>query len=158
MHHFLNDRPAWYFIGPAFGLIVVGVFATLNAQVGVLGGFSSIVERSTGRAQTLGWKAWFVLGIVLGGLAFGLLSGTWGSNDYGWVTRTFDGGWSVVAGLVLVGAGMLIGYGAKVARGCTSGNGLTGCSFGSPSSFVATGTFFATAVGLSFVIRALGGS
>ena len=103
MHHFLNQRPAWYFIGPAFGLIVVGVCATLNEQVGVLGGFSSIVERASGRAQTLSWKAWFVFGIVLGGLAFGLLSGTWGSNDYGWVTRTFDGGWSLVAGLVLSG-------------------------------------------------------
>jgi uncharacterized protein len=158
VQHLLNERPAWYILGASLGLIVVGVYATLDQQVGVLGGFSSLVERTTGRAQTLSWKAWFLFGIALGGLAFGVLSGTWGSNDYGWVTRSFAGGWSVVAGLVLVGAGMLIGYGAKVARGCTSGNGLTGCSFGQPSSYAATATFFATAVGVSFVIHALGGS
>src|SRR5256885_2278554 len=46
------------------GLVVVGAFALLNERVGVLGGFSDIVERVTGRRPALGWKAWFALGIV----------------------------------------------------------------------------------------------
>ena len=158
MHHLLSERPAWYLVGPLFGLVVVGICATLGQQVGVLGGFSTIVERTTGRTTKLGWKAWFVFGIVLGGVLFSALAGNWGSNDYGWVTRTFSGGWNWVAGVVLVAAGVLIGFGAKTASGCTSGNGLTGCSFGSRSSFVATVVFFAVAVGASFVIRAAGGS
>jgi uncharacterized membrane protein YedE/YeeE len=159
MHGLLHDRPAWYLVGVVFGLTVVGVYATLNQQVGILGGFSTIVERATGRTTVLGWKAWFVAGVALGGLLYAALSGSWGATDgYGWVTRTFAGPWTWLAGAVLVGAGALIGFGAKLAGGCTSGNGLTGCSFGTRSSLVATVTFFATAVGVTFVIRALGGS
>src|SRR4051812_12279874 len=158
MRQLLQDRPAWYVVGVTFGLVVAGVYAFLGEQVGILGGFSTFVERATGRRSTLGWKGWFVVGVVLGGILFGALGGGWGSDAYGWTTRTFDGGWSWVAGVILVGSGALIGFGAKTAGGCTSGNGLAGCSFGSRASIAATVTFFATAVGVSFVLRALGAS
>ena len=57
--------------------------------------------------------------------------------------------------VVLVLAGVAIGYGAKAAGGCTSGNGLGGCATGSRASLTATGTFMATAIGLSFLLRAV---
>jgi uncharacterized protein len=150
---FLADQPPWFVVGPLLGLIVVGVLATINQRVGVLGGVSDVVERVMGRRAQLGWKAWFFLGVMLGGLLFALLRGASSVGDgYGWLTRELDDG---TAGVLLIAAGVLIGFGAKTAGGCTAGNGLSGTSHGSPASFVAMGTFMATAVTASFVIEAL---
>jgi uncharacterized protein len=149
----LADQPPWFVVGPLLGLIVVGVLATINQRVGVLGGVSDVVERVMGRRAQLGWKAWFFLGVMLGGLLFALLRGASSVGDgYGWLTRELDDG---TAGVLLIAAGVLIGFGAKTAGGCTAGNGLSGTSHGSPASFVAMGTFMATAVTASFVIEAL---
>lgn len=147
---------AWYVAGPALGLIVVGVLATINQRVGVLGGVSDAVERVMGRRDQLGWKAWFLLGVMIGGVVFAVANGgTTLGHDYGWITRTFDGSAAPLAGLLLVAAGVLIGYGAKTAGGCTAGNGLSGTSHGSPASFVSMATFMATAIAVSFAIEAL---
>lgn len=149
----LLDRPPWFLIGPLLGLIVVAVFATLNERLGVLGGYSELIERVTGARRALGWKAWFLAGIVLGGLLFSLSAGDLRAGEgYGWLEQAL-GNDPVATGTVLAGGGVLIGLGAKTAGGCTSGNGLSGCSFGSPASFVATGTFMATAVVAAFVWR-----
>jgi uncharacterized membrane protein YedE/YeeE len=157
LHDLLLDRPPWFVVGPTFGLIVVAVYATINQQLGILGGFSAAVERAGGRSSTLGWKAWFLFGVVAGGFLFAVLSGAWRYGyEYGWLTRTFTGGWAVFVPVLLVLAGVLIGFGAKTAGGCTSGNGLAGCSLGSPASLVATASFFSTAIGVSFVLRWLG--
>jgi uncharacterized membrane protein YedE/YeeE len=48
----------------------------------VLGGVSAIVERTSGRSSQLGWKAFFLVGVVAGGLLFGGLSGTWGTQMF----------------------------------------------------------------------------
>ena len=156
MHHFFQTRPPWWVVGPSLGLLVVLVQATINQQIGILGGFSAVVERAGGWASELRWKAWFLVGVVLGGLAYGAVSGRLGITSYGWLTRTFTGDATWLAAPVLVFAGALIGYGAKTPRGCTSGNGLVGCAAASPSSLVATATFFGTAIVGSFVLRALG--
>jgi uncharacterized membrane protein YedE/YeeE len=158
MQHFLLDRPAWYVIGPLMGLVVIAAFALLNERVGVVGGFADIVERATGRRPALGWKAWFVIGVVAGAIVFRLLAGSSSvghGHHFSWLTRALGGGGSLLAGAILVAAGALIGFGAKTASGCTSGNGLGGCATGSPASFVSTGTFLAVAVGVSFLLRAV---
>jgi uncharacterized membrane protein YedE/YeeE len=149
----LVDRPPWFVAGPLLGLIVVAVLATLNERLGVLGGYSEVVERAAGMRRSLGWKTWFLVGIIAGAVALSAAGGTWRAGEgYGWLERALgDNG--LVTGAVLAGAGLLIGLGAKTAGGCTSGNGLSGCSFGSPASFVATGTFMATAVGTAFAMR-----
>jgi uncharacterized protein len=152
----LLQRPEWYVAGPLIGLVVVGLFAALSERLAVLGGYTEIVDRVARRSLAFGWRGFFVLGVVLGGLVFSMLSGSWRAGDeYGWLSRNLDAG-AVVA--VLLGAGILVGFGAKRAGGCTSGNGLSGCSFGSLASFVATGTFMVTAVGVAFLTRALLGS
>jgi uncharacterized membrane protein YedE/YeeE len=153
MADFLLDRPPPYVIGLLLGFCVVGVLATLNRQVGALGGYSAVYERATGRAGAFGWKAWFLLGILAGALIFRLLAGadTVGAG-YGWLTREFPN--EVVAVLLVLG-GALIGYGAKQASGCTAGNGLCGTAMGSPARFVATGTFMAVAIGATFLIDAV---
>lgn len=149
----LLDRPPWFLVGPLLGLIVVGVFATLNERLGVLGGYAELVERATGTRRALGWKAWFVVGTVLGGLLFGAGGGGLRVGEgYGWLHHAL-GDDPIATGAMLAGGGFLIGVGARTAGGCTSGNGLSGCSFGSPASFVATGTFMATAVAAAFAWR-----
>jgi uncharacterized protein len=152
----LATRPAWYVIGLLLGLVTVGLMATINERVGVLGGYSALVERATGRAQTLSWKAWFLVGVLGGAFVFRLLAGSGAvPQGYGWLTREFGADAHLTVGALLVLAGALIGFGAKTAGGCTSGNGIGGTSLVSPASFVATGTFMATAIVASFVIKGL---
>lgn len=148
----LADQPPWYVLGPVTGLVLVSLFALINARMGVLGGVTDIVDRVSGRSTTLGWKGWFVVGITLGALAFQLAAGEGASAGYGWLSRAGASDGAVAA--ILVFAGVLIGYGAKYAGGCTSGNGLSGVSFGSKASLVAMATFMGTAIVASFVIEA----
>jgi uncharacterized protein len=151
---FLLERPAWYVLGPLIGLVVLGLYVTINERFGVLGGYSNVVERASGRIPNLGWKAWLLFGVLGGSLAHRLLAGEATVQDgYGWLTSTFGDG--IVVAILLLVAGGLIGYGAKTAGGCTSGNGVGGCSSGSPASFAATATFIATAVLVSFAIAAV---
>jgi uncharacterized protein len=152
----LADRAAWYVVGLALGLIVVGVLITLNQRTGAVGGYSEIVERLTGRSAAFGWRAWFLFGIVTGSAVFVLLGGSTGAaSGYGWLTRALQGDWQLLVVPVLFRAGVLIGYGAKTAGGCTSGNGLCGSSLGSPASLTATATFMATAVVATFLLSAV---
>lgn len=157
MSELLLTRPPAVLVGAALGLIVVGLLATSNQQLGVLGGYSAVIERVTGRAAQLSWKAWLLAGVLGGGIVFRLLAGGSTVGDgYGWLTRTFTGDWQVlvVATILLLG-GVLIGYGAKTAGGCTSGNGICGTALGSPASFAATATFMATAIAITFAIELL---
>jgi uncharacterized membrane protein YedE/YeeE len=156
MSDFLLERPGWYVIGAILGVVTIGLFAVINERVGVLGGYSNLVERASGRVGALGWKAWFLFGVLGGSLVFRLLSGASTVGDgYGWLTRSFGAhDYAAVGGLLLLG-GALIGFGAKTAGGCTSGNGIGGSSVGSLASFAATGTFMATAIAVTFAIRAV---
>ena len=154
MSEVLLDRPAWFVLGPLIGLIVVGLMATINQRIGVMGGYSNIVERATGRTEELNWKWWFLFGVLGGSLVWRLLAGDSTVPDgFGWLTDTFSDDAIVIA--ILFGGGILIGFGAKTAGGCTSGNGLSGTSMASPASLAATGTFFGTAIAVSFLIEAL---
>src|SRR3954454_23668476 len=150
----LQSRPAWFVIGPLIGLIVVGLMATINQRIGVMGGDSDVLERATGRTSELSWKWWFVVGVFGGSLVWRLLAGqSTVPNGFGWLTRTVDSDAEVIA--ILFAGGIMIGFGAKLAGGCTSGNGLGGCSQGSVASFSATATFMGTAIAASFLIRAV---
>lgn len=157
MSELLSTRPPALLLGAALGLLVVAVLATLNQRLGVLGGYSAVVERLSGRSASFGWRAWFLVGVFGGGLLFGVLAGgSTAGAGYGWLTRTFTGDWQVLAvGVVLLAGGVLIGYGAKTAGGCTSGNGICGTALGSPASFAATATFMATAIAVTFAIDLL---
>jgi uncharacterized membrane protein YedE/YeeE len=148
----LNPQLAWYVAGPLLGLCVVAVRLIFNARLGVTGGYSAIVSRVRGTEPRLDWRAWFVIGVLLGGTLFALAAGGQDFHGYGWLTRSFD---DVLVAPILVASGVLIGYGAKLSGGCTSGNGLSGTSMLSPASLAATGTFFATAIAVSFLTKAV---
>ncbi|MBA3330683.1 MAG: YeeE/YedE family protein [Actinobacteria bacterium] len=156
MQDLLLARPPWFLAGPMLGLCVVALFAAINERLGVLGGFSDVVERLSARSLRLGWKGCFLLGLVGGAAVFTVLSGGGRlGSGYGWLTREFSGGTTAA---LLVASGVLVGYGAKTAGGCTSGNGLSGNAIGSRASFAATATFFGTAVAATFVTKWLFGA
>jgi uncharacterized membrane protein YedE/YeeE len=142
-----------------FAAVVVALRLLLNERVGVLGGYSELTERASRRRSALGWKSFFLIGVAVGGLLFGLLSGHWAAakSGYGWLAADFPHHAPLATVVGLTVGGVLIGFGAKTAGGCTSGNGFGGTTSGSPASFVATATFFATAVGVSFLLQAVFG-
>jgi uncharacterized protein len=150
---FASQAP-WFVAGPLLGLCVVAVLALLNGRLGVVGGFSDVVDRVSERSLRLGWKGTFLVGLVGGALLWALASGG-GPDGYGWLTRTFS---DPTVALLLLVAGALIGFGAKTAGGCTAGNGLSGNAFGSRAAFVATMTFMAVAVAASFVTKWIWGA
>jgi uncharacterized membrane protein YedE/YeeE len=145
----LHHQLAWYVGGPLLGLCVVAVRLLWNARLGVTGGYSAVVERQ------FDWRAFFLVGLVAGAIAFAVIAGGPDFHGYGWLTATFTGGSRWVVAPVLFAAGILIGFGAKTAGGCTSGNGLSGTAMTSPAALAATATFFGTAIVVSFVTEAL---
>lgn len=151
----LNPQLPWYIAGPALGLCVIACRLLLNGRLGVTGGYSEIIGKLRGRSASFDWRGWFLVGVVLGGLAFALVAGGPDFHGYGWLTRTLTGSDRVLVAPILVAAGVLIGFGAKLAGGCTSGNGLSGNAMLSRASMAATATFFATAIIVSFITKVI---
>ena len=148
-------RCPWYIAGPLLGMVIVGLRAAVNKPLGALGGYIDVVDHGS-RPSHLGFSAFLLLGIVLGGALFANLAGTFSPT---WVYSTglpLNGSWRLAA---LLGAGLAMGIGARTAGGCTSGHGLCGVSLGSSASAVSTITFFATAVALAHALAwLLGGT
>lgn len=146
------ERCPWYVAGPLLGLVIVGLRAAVNKPFGALGGYIELAGNATAPGR-LGFRAFLVFGLTLGGLAFALASSSFG----GAITSTpLPGGALAQVGWLGL-AGVAMGFGARTAGGCTSGHGMTGISLGSPASLVSTMTFFATAVGLANALAWLGG-
>ena len=137
----------------AGGLLIGLASAALWLLGGRLAGISGItgglVEplagASPGRAE-LSWRAWFVAGLVGGGVLVALRSP--GAFVYG-LDRS--------AG-ALVLAGLLVGFGTRLAGGCTSGHGVCGVGRLSRRSIVATLVFMGVgALAVYLVEHVLGG-
>jgi hypothetical protein len=103
-------------------------------------------------------RRWFLPGMLLGGLAWRLLSpatglewGTLGPSMSLWLP-------SLGARVgVLFGSGVLLGFGARMAGGCTSGHGLSGVATGQRGSFVSVAVFWTVATALSAVMNRVAG-
>jgi uncharacterized protein len=143
----LLDRCPWYIAGPLLALVIIGLRATVNKPLGALGGYIDVTEHVT-RPSGLGFSAFLLVGIVIGGALFTLTTGSSSpSESYSGLLPSDP----VLLLVILVVAGVAMGVGARTAGGCTSGHGLTGISLGSPASIVAAMTFFGTAVALAHV-------
>lgn len=151
----LHPQLAWYIAGPVLGLCVVACRALFNGRLGVTGGYSEIIGRLRAGRLTFDWRGWFAIGVLFGGALYALAAGSPDFHGYGWLTASLHGSARVAIGPILLLAGVLIGFGAKLAGGCTSGNGLSGSAMFSTASLAATATFFATAIGVSFLIKAV---
>ena len=141
------DRCPWYIAGPIIGVVIVGLRAAVNKPLGALGGYIDVTEHVT-RPSRLGFSAFLLIGIVIGGALFTL------TTDSPSPSPSYNGllpSDPLLQAGILVVAGFAMGVGARTAGGCTSGHGLTGMSLGSPASIVAAMTFFGTAVALAHV-------
>lgn len=125
----------------------------MNERLGVMGGWSDVLDTLAARRLSFGPFGWFLVGIVGGGAGFALVAGGPDFHGYGWLTDTFDS--QILVAAILLVSGVLIGLGTKIAGGCTSGNGLSGTAMASPASLVATMTFFATGIAVTFLTEAL---
>jgi uncharacterized membrane protein YedE/YeeE len=143
----LLDRCPWYIAGPILGALILALRATVNRPLGALGGYIDVAEHVT-RPSRLGFSAFLLAGIVIGGALFRLTAGSSSPSPSDSGLLPADPIWQLG---ILVVAGFAMGVGARTAGGCTSGHGLTGMSLGSPASIVAAMTFFGTAVALAHV-------
>lgn len=117
----------------AGGLLIGLSAAMLILLDGRIAGISGLVA---GLARPAGERrladAAFLLDLVLGPLAFALLSGRWPEMR-------------IEAGLpLLAAAGFLVGFGTRLGSGCTSGHGVCGLARLSPRSLVAVLVFLGT--------------
>lgn len=124
-------------LAAAIMLIFNGKIAGIS---GILGG---VLNPQKGE---WGWRAVFLVALILGGLLVPLLQG----RDF---TITMEAPWW---GLII--AGYLVGFGTRLGNGCTSGHGVCGLARFSPRSLAATLTFMGVAALTVTIVRhALGG-
>src|SRR5882762_8384153 len=124
----LLDRCPWYIAGPLLGVVIIGLRVLVNNPLGALGGYIDVTEHVT-RPSRLGFSAFLLVGIVIGGTLFTLATGnSWSSPSYNGLLPSDP----VLQFGALLAAGVAMGVGARTAGGCTSGHGLTGMSLGSP--------------------------
>jgi uncharacterized membrane protein YedE/YeeE len=124
---------------PVSGLIgglLIGLSTVLLILFnGRISGISGIIGGLLARkASEIGWRAVFLVGLLLGAFVYVLATG---------VALPVD---IQVSLPVLVVAGLLLGFGARLGSGCTSGHGICGIARFSKRSIVATLVFFATSI------------
>jgi uncharacterized protein len=130
---------------PVSGLIgglLIGLSTVLLILLnGKIAGISGIVGGLLARkGSEVGWRAVFILGLLLGAFIYMLATGGALPVD-------------IKASLpVMIVAGLLVGFGTRLGSGCTSGHGVIGIARFSKRSVVATLVFFVVAIITVFVI------
>ena len=125
----------------AGGVMIGAAAAMLILFNGRIAGISGIVGGLLRPVRgDLGWRAAFVLGIVLAPLAYALAAPL--------PALQIDAGTGA-----LVAAGLLVGVGTRYGAGCTSGHGVCGLARLSPRSAAATAIFMAAGFATVFVLR-----
>jgi uncharacterized membrane protein YedE/YeeE len=129
-------------IAALIGGVLIGLAAVLFALlVGRIAGVSGILGGLLRpKANDVGWRVAFVVGLVAAPLGYGLFAAIPPIE----VEATYP---------MLVVAGLLVGIGTRYGSGCTSGHGVCGLSRLSPRSLVATLAFMATAFVTVYLIR-----
>ncbi len=155
MFDLLPDRVPWYVVGPALGLLIVGLFRLANQPLGASGAYVQTSWLLQRRSNVAVWRVWYFAGMFTGGLLVTqVLRDAALRSGYDAMVAVWPL-WFVVP-LVFVGS-VVMGYGAGTAGGCTSGHGLCGTAQRSAASLAVTGTFMATAIATTFVLRIITG-
>jgi len=131
-----NFTPVSALVG---GALIGLASAWLLALNGRIAGVSSILHGIFAPPEAQ-WRAWFISGLLLAGLAW---VGFLGPVP---VRTSLPVGWVAAAGL-------LVGFGTRMGGGCTSGHGVCGLGRLSVRSLVAVVTFMATGMVAAFVVR-----
>lgn len=112
----------------------------LNGRIAGISGIVGRLAQGTGLSTNLA----FVLGLILGPLAYLLIFGAWPAVE-------IRAGWPLI-----IIAGLLVGFGSRMGSGCTSGHGVLGLARLSPRSMVAVATFLSAGVVAVAALRGLG--
>ena len=123
-------------VSGVIGGLLIGLSTVLLILFnGRIAGISGIVGGVlTRKASEIGWRAVFVVGLLIGAFVYMLATG--GALPV-----------NMQASLpVMVAAGLLVGFGTRLGSGCTSGHGVSGIARFSKRSIVATLVFFITAI------------
>jgi len=157
-----------YLAGFGIGIVLLLAFVLVGRGLGASGAFSSVVTAavettvpshavgnpfyarylSDGTSPLKDWLVFEIIGVIIGGLASGLLAGR--------VRWTTEHGPGLTARRRLLNAfagGLTMGLGAKLARGCTSGLGLTGGATLSVGSWLFVIAAFAGAYAAAPLLR-----
>ncbi len=132
-----------YLASLAGGLLIGASAVMLLVLNGRTAGISGIVGRlaqGVGLATNLA----FVLGLLLGPMAYLSLVG-------GWPQMEISTPWPLIAL-----AGLLVGFGSRMGSGCTSGHGVLGLARLSRRSMAAVATFLAAGIAAVAVLRSIG--
>lgn len=145
---FVDPWPFWVG-GALIGLLVPALYYYQNTALGVSTGYGNLVKIAIppsrrlrwikkDYAETISWRVYFMVGIVIGGFISAALSGSAGlTTQMGVFTAVLK--WPFVANAIFFFAGgILIGLGARIAGGCTSGHSIHGIANLHPSSILAT--------------------
>jgi hypothetical protein len=145
---FVDPWPFWAG-GVLIGLLVPALYYYQNTALGVSTGYGNLVKIAIppsrklkwikkDYAETVSWRVYFIVGIIIGGFISALLSGSAGLTTQMGVFTDFLK-WPFIANAIFffVG-GALIGLGARMAGGCTSGHSIHGIANLHPSSIFAT--------------------
>ena len=130
--------------GALIGLASVWLLAA-NGRIagvsGILHGIFSLPDSREGPHEAR-WRAWFVSGLLLAGLAWQAAGAPVPLRE------NFPVGWTSAAGL-------LVGFGTRMGGGCTSGHGVCGLGRLSARSLVAVVVFMAAGMVSVFIVRHL---
>jgi uncharacterized membrane protein YedE/YeeE len=125
--------------GLLIGVATTGLLLFNGRVAGVSGILEGLSSRQPGEAA---WRACFVVGLVVGGIALRVVD-----------DAAFPDDPSASLPLLAV-AGLLVGVGTRLAGGCTSGHGVCGISRLSPRSIAITLTFMAAGALAVYLVRA----
>ena len=132
-------------VGGLIGGALIGIASTLLLLlIGRVAGISGILGGVVVwlRGQDFGWRAAFLVGLVLGAAFY---RSVWGELPLQ----------MQASGLPLIVAGLLVGAGTRLGSGCTSGHGVCGMARRSKRSIAATGTFMIIAAATVLAVRHL---
>ncbi|HHO52782.1 MAG TPA: YeeE/YedE family protein [Deltaproteobacteria bacterium] len=125
-----NFTPISALLGGALIGTAASIMLYFNGRIaGISGIYGGLLRPTPGDTA---WRATFVGGLLLGGLALALFAPDTIAPPS---TRSL---------LATALAGLLVGVGVRMGNGCTSGHGVCGLSRFSRRSLVATGSFMAT--------------
>jgi uncharacterized membrane protein YedE/YeeE len=139
----VHDFTPWSSL--AGGVLIGAAASLLWLGIGRVAGVSGVLFGALlGPREERLWRALFLVGLVLGGLALGVLL----PGGVGVSPRPLG---------VLAVAGLLVGFGTRVGGGCTSGHGVCGVSRLAPRSLVATAVFVGAGILVATLYRLIGG-
>ncbi len=140
------------------GLLIGLASAVLWLGNGRIAGISGPFGQLLPPAQSVVWRAVFLVSLVAGAFVAAILVpglGVGGPAGEPAQLASPPEGWTFGAPLWIAIAGLLIGFGTKIGSGCTSGHGVCGMSRFSGRSIVATITFMAAGFVTVAVMNAL---